>query len=164
MIYNKTIPSDGLYHLIQVMLISVLSICKIIFKINGTVVSFHEVRNQNAFLSTELWFSDKYYPPANATISNFEIWGAAEISNVETKITTTQPTTTTTTTTNAPVFSLMEAIPSFQLPGIYNSTSPAWRDFIIMFEEIGPEFRWGLKHSRAKFLLSSFQSSESATE
>ena len=104
-------------------------------------MSFHEVRSHNEFLFTEFWFTDKYYPPANATISNFEIWGA-EISNVRTKITTTTPTPTVkTTTTTAPVIALMEAIPGFQLPGIYNSTSPAWRDFIIMFEEIGPEFR-----------------------
>ena len=131
------------------------------FQINGKVVSFHQVFNRD-FLFTEFWFTDKYYPPANATISNFEIWGAAEIRNVETKITTT--TTTTTTTTNAPVLSLMEAIPSFQLPGIYNSTSPAWRDFIIMFEEIGPEFRLGLRQSRAKFKLTSFESAEGVTE
>ena len=118
-----------------------MSFKELTFKINGTVVSFHEVRSHNEFLFTEFWFTDKYYPPANATISNFEIWGA-EISNVRTKITTTTPTTTvTTTTTTAPDIALMEAIPSFQLPGIYNSTSPAWRDFITMFEEIGPEFR-----------------------
>ena len=118
-----------------------MSFKELTFKINGTVVSFHEVSSHSEFLFTEFWFTDKYYPPANATISNFEIWGA-EISNVRTKITTTTPTTTvTTTTTTAPVIALMEEIPSFQLPGIYNSTSPAWRDFITMFEEIGPEFR-----------------------
>ena len=108
-------------------------------------MSFHEVFNDNKWL-TEVWFTDKYYPPANATISKFQIWGADLIQKVETEFPMTQSTTTlTTTTTTASFVALLEEKPSFQLPGSYNSTSPAWRDFIIMFEEIGPEFRWGLK-------------------
>ena len=113
-------------------------------------MSFHENSNFK-FEDAELWFTDKYYPPANATISKFQIWGA-EISNVKTKITTTIATTTVTKTTTAPPFiAFIEPIPSFKISGIYNSTSPAWRDFVTMFEEIGPEFRWGLKQSRNHF-------------
>ena len=145
MIYGKKILTDGLYHFIKVMLNLSLSNRLFIFKINGTVVSFHQVFNRD-FLFTEFWFTDKYHPPANATISNFEIWGADLIQNVEREFPMTQSTTTLTTTTTTTSFvALLEEKPSFQLPGIYNSTSPAWRDFIIMFEEIGPEFRWGLK-------------------
>ena len=108
-------------------------------------MSFHEVFIDKYYY-TEVWFTDKYYPPANATISQFQIWGADWIRNAETEITTTQSTTTlTTATTTASFVPLFEEKPSFQLPGIYNSTSPAWRDFITMFEEIGPEFRSGLK-------------------
>ena len=97
-----------------------------------------------------------YFAPAPATISEFEIWGA-EIRNVKGKITTTISTTTTASTTTsmtttttteatttAPSLALMEAIPSFQIPGIYKS-SPAYRDFITMFQEIGPEFSLGFR-------------------
>ena len=116
-------------------------------------MSFHEVVGFHKYWSTEVWFTDKYYPPANATISQFQIWGADWIRNAETEITTTHSTTTLATTTTAPTttVALLEEKPSFQLSGIYNSTSPAWRDFIVMFKEIGPEFRLGLKQSRAKF-------------
>ena len=119
-------------------------------------MSFHEVFNDNYYYLytkyTEVWFTDKYYPPANATISKFQIWGADWISIADSEITTTQSSTTlATTTTTASFVALLEDKPSFQLPGIYNSTSPAWRDFITMFEEIGPEFRPGLQLNRAYF-------------
>ena len=107
-------------------------------------MNFQEVDSKDIITNAELWFTEKYmyHSPVPATISEFEIWGA-EIWNIKNKITTTMPTTTTTTepSTTEPSIALMEAIPSFQIPGIYNSTSPAWRDFVTMFQEIGPEFR-----------------------
>ena len=106
-------------------------------------MNFQEVDSKDIITNAELWFTEKYmyHSPVPATISEFEIWGAV-IGSVKGKITTTMPTTTTATTTTAESsIALMEAIPSFQIPGIYNSTSPAWRDFVTMFQEIGPEFR-----------------------
>ena len=109
-------------------------------------MSFKEVDSNDVITNAELWFTEKYmyFPPAPATISEFEIWGA-EIGSVKGKIITTMPTTTMTTepSTTEPSIALMEAIPSFQIPGVYNSTSPAWRDFVTMFQEMGPEFRSG---------------------
>ena len=109
-------------------------------------MSFQEVDSNAIITNAELWFTEKYmyFPPAPATISEFEIWGA-EIGSVKGKITTTMATTTATTepSTTEPYIALLEAIPSFQIPGVYNSTSPAWRDFVTMFQEIGPEFRSG---------------------
>ena len=106
-------------------------------------MSFHKVKSNDKFDNAEFWFTDIYYPPAQATISKFEIWGA-EIRNVKNKITTAKPTTTPKTTESVNAF--LKTIPSFQLRGIYNSSSPAWRDFIIMFQEISLEFRSDLEH------------------
>ena len=105
-------------------------------------MNFQEVDSKDIITNAELWFTEKYmyHSPVPATISEFEIWGAV-IGSVKGKITTTMPTTTTEPSTTEPSIALMEAIPSFQIPGIYNSTSPAWRHFVIMFQEIGPEFR-----------------------
>ena len=112
-------------------------------------MNFQEVDSNDIITNAELWFTEKYMynPPVPATISEFEIWGA-EIWNIKDKITTTMPTTATTTTAE-PSIAFMEAIPSFQIPGVYNSTSPAWRDFVTMFQEIGPDFRSGF----SRFLI-----------
>ena len=69
-------------------------------------MSFQEVDSNAIITNAELWFTEKYmyFPPAPATISEFEIWGA-EIGSVKGKITTTMPTTTNTlppTTTTLP--------------------------------------------------------------
>ena len=114
-------------------------------------MNFQEVDSKDIITNAELWFTEKYmyHSPVPATISEFEIWGAV-IGSVKGKITTTIPTTTTATTTTAESsIALMEAIPSFQITGIYNSTSPAWRDFVTMFQQIGPEFRSGF----SRFLI-----------
>ena len=106
-------------------------------------MNFQEVDSKDIITNAELWFTEKYmyHSPVPATISEFEIWGAV-IGSVKGKITTTMPTTTTEPSTTEPSIALLETIPSsFQIPGVYNSTSPAWRDFVTMFQEIGPEFR-----------------------
>ena len=113
-------------------------------------MNFQEVDSKDIITNAELWFTEKYmyHSPVPATISEFEIWGAV-IGSVKSKITTTMPTTTTEPSTTETSIALMKAIPSFQITGIYNSTSPAWRDFVTMFQQIGPEFRSGF----SRFLI-----------